>query len=472
MTRAGFPPDSHDAKALLEILESYPRDSLFQIEADELFEMAMGILGLGERQRVRLFVRRDPLDRFVACLVVHSARPLQHREPRAGRPDPARGVRRQRTSTGPCSCRSRCSRACTTSSTAPMACPRTTTWRRSSRGWCRRRGHGPTICARRWSRSTARSAGWPVQALRAGVPARLPLRLGGALGGGRHRPARGAGGVRASRSSACTARSRPRRAWSAASCSAPAACCSPTCCRRSSTWARGWSTSGPTRSPPDGATRCGSTTSGCESPPRTSSACATSSRRRSSACGAASSRTTASTGWCSRAGLSGRQITILRAIAKYLRQAGHRVLGRLHGAHAARPIPTSRRCWWSCSSPGSTPTSGAPSAGGDRRADRAGDRRGREPGRGPDPAQLPAWSAGDPAHELLPRDAGGGGLRSSLSFKLDPSGCRCCRCRGRGSRSSCTRRGSRACTCAAARWLAAGCAGRTGARTSAPRSSG
>jgi glutamate dehydrogenase len=66
--RAGFPPSSHDAKALTEILESYPRDSLFQIEPDELFNVATGILGLGERQRVRLFARRDPLDRFVACL--------------------------------------------------------------------------------------------------------------------------------------------------------------------------------------------------------------------------------------------------------------------------------------------------------------------------------------------------------------------------------------------------------------------
>ena len=69
LQRAGFPPASHDLKALIEILESYPRDSLFQMDSDELFEIAMGILGLGERQRVRLFVRRDPLDRFVECLV-------------------------------------------------------------------------------------------------------------------------------------------------------------------------------------------------------------------------------------------------------------------------------------------------------------------------------------------------------------------------------------------------------------------
>jgi glutamate dehydrogenase len=69
LTRAGFPPDSHDAKALVEILESYPRDSLFQVAPDELFDIAMGVLTLGERQRLRLFVRQDALDRFVECLV-------------------------------------------------------------------------------------------------------------------------------------------------------------------------------------------------------------------------------------------------------------------------------------------------------------------------------------------------------------------------------------------------------------------
>jgi glutamate dehydrogenase len=66
---AGFPPASHDRKALEEILESYPRDSLFQMDTEELFGVAIGILGLGERQRVRLFMWRDPLDRFVECLV-------------------------------------------------------------------------------------------------------------------------------------------------------------------------------------------------------------------------------------------------------------------------------------------------------------------------------------------------------------------------------------------------------------------
>jgi glutamate dehydrogenase len=69
LERSGFPPDSHDAKALVDFLESYPRDALFQTGTDELFDIAMRMLGLGERQRVRLFLRHDQLDRFIACLV-------------------------------------------------------------------------------------------------------------------------------------------------------------------------------------------------------------------------------------------------------------------------------------------------------------------------------------------------------------------------------------------------------------------
>jgi glutamate dehydrogenase len=68
LQRAAFPPGSHNEKGLIEILETYPRDELFQIAVDDLFEIAMDILHLGERQRVRLFVRRDPFDRFLSCL--------------------------------------------------------------------------------------------------------------------------------------------------------------------------------------------------------------------------------------------------------------------------------------------------------------------------------------------------------------------------------------------------------------------
>jgi glutamate dehydrogenase len=69
LARADFPAGSHNEKALIEILETFPRDELFQISVDELFEISMGILHLGERQRVRMFVRRDPFGRFLTCLV-------------------------------------------------------------------------------------------------------------------------------------------------------------------------------------------------------------------------------------------------------------------------------------------------------------------------------------------------------------------------------------------------------------------
>ncbi|MEN3354518.1 MAG: glutamate dehydrogenase, partial [Betaproteobacteria bacterium] len=67
--RAQLPPQSHSGKALTNILDTYPRDELFQISTDELFETALGILHLGERQRLRLFVRRDPFERFISCLI-------------------------------------------------------------------------------------------------------------------------------------------------------------------------------------------------------------------------------------------------------------------------------------------------------------------------------------------------------------------------------------------------------------------
>jgi glutamate dehydrogenase len=69
LERSGLPEGSHDYKALIDILETYPRDELFQISEDELYEFALAILHLGERQRVRLFVRRDVFGRFFTCLV-------------------------------------------------------------------------------------------------------------------------------------------------------------------------------------------------------------------------------------------------------------------------------------------------------------------------------------------------------------------------------------------------------------------
>ena len=67
--RSGLRPESHDGKALQHILETFPRDELFQASDDELYRIVMGILHLQERQKVALFLRRDPFERFVSALV-------------------------------------------------------------------------------------------------------------------------------------------------------------------------------------------------------------------------------------------------------------------------------------------------------------------------------------------------------------------------------------------------------------------
>jgi glutamate dehydrogenase len=62
-------PDSHDGKALQHILESFPRDELFQASVPELTRIVTGIFGLQERPRVRVLLRRDLFHRFYSCLV-------------------------------------------------------------------------------------------------------------------------------------------------------------------------------------------------------------------------------------------------------------------------------------------------------------------------------------------------------------------------------------------------------------------
>jgi glutamate dehydrogenase len=68
MSRSGLRRDSHSGKALRNILETLPRDELFQADANELFETSTGILHLHGRARSRLFVRGDKYGRFFSCL--------------------------------------------------------------------------------------------------------------------------------------------------------------------------------------------------------------------------------------------------------------------------------------------------------------------------------------------------------------------------------------------------------------------
>ncbi len=67
--RAGFDPSSHSGKALVNVLETYPRDELFQIDEDTLYQFALAVLQLDERPRVRVLPRHDRFDRFVSVLV-------------------------------------------------------------------------------------------------------------------------------------------------------------------------------------------------------------------------------------------------------------------------------------------------------------------------------------------------------------------------------------------------------------------
>ncbi len=69
LARAGLDPATHDGRRLSNILETYPRDELFQADVAELHRTAQGILALQERQRVALFLRRDRFERFVSALV-------------------------------------------------------------------------------------------------------------------------------------------------------------------------------------------------------------------------------------------------------------------------------------------------------------------------------------------------------------------------------------------------------------------
>ena len=469
LNKAGFPPASHDRKALLEIIESYPRDSLFQMSADELFDVAMGILGLGERQRVRLFVRRDPLDRFVECLVTiprdrfntenrervgailleafggsHLDWTLQLSESVLARvlyivhcPD---GVP-ERYDVAEIEARlASVTRAWTDDLRATLIDAKGED--RGVKLYRRYEGAFPPAYRSDWP---ARSAVSDIDRVEQLAPGQGPD----------HEPVPAA------------ARRRSERC--AASCSARAGCRCRTWCRRSSTWGRRSSTSARTRSRRstgpsawlyDFGLRCAA-----EDVERVRDIFqdAFLAARRGEL------EDDALNGLVLRAALTGREITVVRAVAKYLRQAGiafsdaymeRTLLGhadiaallvKLFGARFDPDAPRRRRG----------------RAAEDR--DRGGDRLGPEPGRGPDPAQLPVGRQRDAADQLLRRRRvrldRGRTCRSSSTRRRSRS----FRRRVRSSRSSCTRRAWRACTCAAAGSRGAGCAGRIAARTSAPR---
>lgn len=66
---AGFGPESHDGRDLLQILETYPRDELFQTPVGQLLSVATSVLYLQERRRLRLFLRQEEYGRYYSALV-------------------------------------------------------------------------------------------------------------------------------------------------------------------------------------------------------------------------------------------------------------------------------------------------------------------------------------------------------------------------------------------------------------------
>ena len=69
VVRSGFDPKAHLGKELEQVLEVLPRDDLFQTSVDELLSTAIAIVQIQERNKLRLFLRKDPYGRFCYCLV-------------------------------------------------------------------------------------------------------------------------------------------------------------------------------------------------------------------------------------------------------------------------------------------------------------------------------------------------------------------------------------------------------------------
>ena len=62
-------PSSHTGKEVMQFLETYPREELFQVDSPELAPVALAVHQMAERRQTRLFVRRDPYGRFMSCFV-------------------------------------------------------------------------------------------------------------------------------------------------------------------------------------------------------------------------------------------------------------------------------------------------------------------------------------------------------------------------------------------------------------------
>lgn len=69
MEQSGLAQGSHAYKALINFIETYPRDELIQENEDDLLETGIEVFQIQERDQVKLFVRKDIYGRFYSCLV-------------------------------------------------------------------------------------------------------------------------------------------------------------------------------------------------------------------------------------------------------------------------------------------------------------------------------------------------------------------------------------------------------------------
>ncbi|MBC3767504.1 NAD-glutamate dehydrogenase [Neptunicella marina] len=65
---SGFNKGTHAYKAFLNTLETYPRDELLQVDEVQLASIFKGIFQMQERGITRLFVRKDDFGRFYSCM--------------------------------------------------------------------------------------------------------------------------------------------------------------------------------------------------------------------------------------------------------------------------------------------------------------------------------------------------------------------------------------------------------------------
>jgi hypothetical protein len=150
LERSGLSVTSHSGKDVVQILETYPRDELFQVSIDDLEPVVMSVLHLKERRQLRLYLRRDDYGRFMSCLVYL---PRDRYTTVCGGGWRTSSMRRSRPSrsTTRRGCPSRCSRGCTSSSGSPRGGPSRRSTRASSKADSpRRSGRGPTTSATRW----------------------------------------------------------------------------------------------------------------------------------------------------------------------------------------------------------------------------------------------------------------------------------------------------------------------------------